>query len=304
MTTTRTLFVFILALLVAVAACRREEEQAAAPKSDKVQELAARWTLPAAEQEIEATLNAYKALSPEEMEEFIRLEADYRVKVLGQEEALMAQYKEARLEMHRLAVKELGVGLNQLDGEQIATLEQKPVMKVTLTHLNEAFTREAPAFVENLPRSASGRTEDDRIDERICTVYPSGYNSCTRTYNAYFNDGVAVLDNTRNSMEQCAFDWGHCRDLDQTDCDYYFHFTSLFTPVDQDLNRQWRFIFGNSPAVRYVISLGTPPYENHGRYVNSPDYFRRSILVGKGRVDLIGGGPSYFANYIILGRLY
>jgi hypothetical protein len=292
----------VLALLFAFTACNRDEVKEVAPGKSLTGELAAarllaqKWnTKTGSEADVEATLKAYNALSPQAMEAFIEEEADYRINVMGEDPEAMRQYRKTRLQWHRVSVAKFGKSFHQITGAQFAELEKMPDAAGYMDLLKAALKKAKPADLAKFP---GGRVAENTCPAKF--INPD-YSTCgfPYWYVAPFGDAGTYRVTVKSAAWACIADYGTANKTGQSDCDFYYYFDNLYIQNQANINHTWRALYGDSYSVSQMVS-GTKGIQNEG-YVNGYPYYAKSILLGGTSVSL-AGGAAYVARNLILCR--
>ncbi|MBD0256496.1 MAG: hypothetical protein ICV83_12325 [Cytophagales bacterium] len=167
-------FLLSLTLLLPFVSCNRNSPEIALqnPKATlDIEDLAAKWTTRMESPEaLKAVVEAYKALTPAQMEQFIRADARHRVAVLGEDQEAADQYVETFLAMNKAAEATFKVGYNKVTPDQFAQLEKKPELQGSLHRLVEAFNK---ADLKHQPldaKAAAGRRPRATRPGAACTT--------------------------------------------------------------------------------------------------------------------------------------
>ncbi|HEX8531879.1 MAG TPA: hypothetical protein VF646_17720, partial [Cytophagales bacterium] len=245
----RMLSLAVLALLLAFTACKRDEIKDVAPAKAPAEELAAarllaqKWnTKVGSEADVEATLKAYNALSPKAMEAFIEAEAEYRVKVMGEDPEAMKQYLKTRQQWHRVSVAKYGKSFHQITAEQFAGLEKAPEAAGYMDLLKDALRKAKPADLAKFP---GARTSENTCPAKF--INPD-YSACGSPYwyVAAFSDAGTYKVTSSAAARVCIADWGTANKIGQSDCDFYYYFDNLYIQYQANINTYWRGLYGDS----------------------------------------------------------
>lgn len=290
-------FLLSLTLLLSFVSCNRNSPDVA-PQPSKatvdIEDLAAKWTTRTESPEaLQAVVEAYKSLTPAQMEQFIRADARHRVTVLGEDQEAADQYVETFVAMNKAAEATFKVGYNRVTPDQYAQLEKKSELGGSLHKLVEAFNKaDLKRNPLNVNAAAGGRTAAPCYAPRSNVHY-----NCATWYRDYFNSTTTLRNYNSQALQKCAADWGFANKIGQSDCDRYFYFDNL--PMNGiDPNKEWRHLYGYTPATYELAGWTTWPIQNNGYLQNG--WYTKSVLIGATRVIAAGGGQIVANNLILL----